>query len=125
MASTNVTLDDLLNRVIELEKRKYELTVDYLYQTDYTDPSTSSTITLNKPYNEYKLILVVHAWADYSQTSTTLIDVKNAPKLSHCIISRHENSIMRFSSLTTITIAYETDGASLSNNPIIAVIGIK
>lgn len=125
MASTNVTLDDLLNRVIELEKRKYELTVDYLYQTDYTDPSTSSTITLSKPYNEYKLILIVHAWAGYSQTSTTLIDVKNTPKLSHCIISRHENSIMRFSSLTTITIAYETDGASLSNNPIIAVIGIK
>lgn len=125
MASTNVTLDDLLNRVIELEKRKYELTVDYLYQTDYTDPSTSSTITLSKPYNEYKLILIVHAWAGYSQTSTTLIDVKNTPKLSHCIISRRENSIMRFSSLTTITIAYETDGASLSNNPIIAVIGIK
>lgn len=80
MASTNVTLDDLLNRVIELEKRKYELTVDYLYQTDYTDPSTSSTITLNKPYNEYKLILVVHAWAGYSQTSTTLIDVKKCSK---------------------------------------------
>ena len=124
MASTNVTLDDLLNRVIELEKRKYELTVDYLYQTDYTDPSTT-TVTLNKPYNEYKLILVVHAWAGYSQTSTTLIDVKNAPKLSHCINSRHENSIMRFSSLTQIDITYETDGASLSNNPVIAVIGIK
>ena len=125
MANTNVTLDELLDRVIELEKRKYRLTVDYLYQTDYSGGSSDSTITLNKPYNEYELILIIHAWAGYSQTSTTLIDTKNAPKLSHCIISRHENSIMRFSSLTTITITYETDGASLSNNPIIAVIGIK
>lgn len=125
MANTSITLDELLDRVIELEKRRYELTVDYLYQTDYSDSSATSTITLNKPYNEYKLILVVHAWAGYSQTSTTLIDVKNAPKLSHCIISRHENSIMRFSSLTQIDITYETDGASSSNNPVIAVIGIK
>lgn len=125
MANTSITLDELLDRVIELEKRRYELTVDYLYQTDYTDGSSSSTITLNKPYNEYKLILIIHAWAEYSQTSTTLIDTKNALRLSHCINSRHENSIMRFTSPTTISIAYETDGASLTNNPIVAVIGIK
>lgn len=125
MANTSITLDELLDRVIELEKRRYELTVDYLYQTDYSGSGSDSTITLNKPYNEYKLILIIHAWAGYSQTSTTLIDVKNAPKLSHCIISRHENSIMRFSSLTQIDITYETDGALLSNNPVIAVIGIK
>lgn len=125
MASSSVTLDELLERVIELEKRKYELTVDYLYQTDYSNSGSSSTITLSKPYNEYKLILIIHAWAGYSQTSTTLIDTKNAPKLSHCIISRHENSIMTFSSLTTISITYESDGASLSNNPVVAVIGIR
>lgn len=125
MANTSITLDELLDRVIELEKRRYELTVDYLYQTDYTNDSSSSTITLNKPYNEYKLILIIHAWAGYSQTSTTLIDTKNALRLSHCINSRHESSIMRFTSPTTISIRYETDGASLSNNPIIAVIGIK
>lgn len=125
MANTSITLDELLDRVIELEKRRYELTVDYLYQTDYTNDSSSSTITLNKPYNEYKLILIIHAWAGYSQTSTTLIDTKNALRLSHCINSRHESSIMRFTSPTTISITYETDGASLSNNPIIAVIGIK
>lgn len=127
MANTSVTIDELLKRVEELEKRKFELTVDTLYLAP--DIEFRDTVTLSKPYTDYSFILVACGFAGYDYIDTSLISVKHIGNYGTRFISDNwdERIYFRFTSETTLNVeTHETSGgSSQTNNQVIYVIGIK